>query len=161
MKTRSVDCDNNDVADCHGRIKSAIRVSQFPRRQRVDSCVSRRSSDTAQGPVGSLVLNDPERVLVGSDMLRLEIMPKALYFGRDVESRFYSSYFELLDTLVPTTPQLVVTAEELAMGSGLAAMDALLVAAAKEAKADEFITFEKPDKPMFRVEGISIVSLAA
>lgn len=58
-------------------------------------------------------------------------------------------------------PQLVEAAEGLATTSGLSAMDALLMPAAKQADANESITFEKPEKPLFRVDGISVISLAA
>ena len=42
------------------------------------------------------------------------------------------------------------------VGSG---MDALHVAAAIEAKADELVTTEKPTKPMHRVKEVKVVSL--
>ena len=42
---------------------------------------------------------------------------------------------------------------------GLAAMDALHIAAALSLDAREFITTEKPTKPMFRVSGIKIISI--
>jgi predicted nucleic acid-binding protein len=42
---------------------------------------------------------------------------------------------------------------------GLAAADALHVAAAKDAGVEEFITAEKTTSPLFRVIGISITSI--
>ncbi len=42
---------------------------------------------------------------------------------------------------------------------GLAAMDALHIAAAISVGAEEFITTEKPTKPMYRVTGLKVVSL--
>ncbi|WP_334311429.1 hypothetical protein [Microcystis aeruginosa] len=48
---------------------------------------------------------------------------------------------------------------EIAGTYGLAAMDALHVAAALEIQADELITTEKPTKPMHRVREIQIVSI--
>ncbi|TRU81004.1 MAG: hypothetical protein EWV76_22055 [Microcystis novacekii Mn_MB_F_20050700_S1] len=47
---------------------------------------------------------------------------------------------------------------EIAGTYGLAAMDALHVAAALQIQADELITTEKPTKPMHRVREIQIVS---
>ena len=41
----------------------------------------------------------------------------------------------------------------------MAAMDAVHIAVALEAKADEFVSAEKPNKPMFRVTEIATVSL--
>jgi predicted nucleic acid-binding protein len=48
---------------------------------------------------------------------------------------------------------------EIAGTYGLAAMDALHVAAALQIQADEPITTEKPTKPMHRVREIQIVSI--
>ncbi|CCI35338.1 MULTISPECIES: PIN domain-containing protein [Microcystis] len=48
---------------------------------------------------------------------------------------------------------------EIAGTYGLAAMDALHVAAALEIQADELITTEKQTKPMHRVREIQIVSI--
>ncbi|MGB6294707.1 MAG: hypothetical protein WBF90_00825 [Rivularia sp. (in: cyanobacteria)] len=42
---------------------------------------------------------------------------------------------------------------------GLAAMDALHIAPALSLDVEEFITTEKPTKPMFRVSGIQIISI--
>jgi predicted nucleic acid-binding protein len=48
---------------------------------------------------------------------------------------------------------------EIAGTYGLAAMDALHVAAALQIQADELITTEKQTKPMHRVREIQIVSI--
>ncbi|TYT70862.1 type II toxin-antitoxin system VapC family toxin [Microcystis aeruginosa] len=48
---------------------------------------------------------------------------------------------------------------EIAGTYGLAAMDALHVAAALQIQADELITTKKPNKPMHRVREIQIVSI--
>ncbi|MBN3962511.1 hypothetical protein [Nostoc sp. NMS8] len=50
-------------------------------------------------------------------------------------------------------------ASEIACTYGLAAMDALHVAAALQIKADQMITTEKPTKPMHRVTKIQIISI--
>lgn len=44
---------------------------------------------------------------------------------------------------------------------GLAAMDALHVAAALLLGADEFVTTEKPGKPIYRVTGFQVVHISA
>jgi hypothetical protein len=41
----------------------------------------------------------------------------------------------------------------------LAAMDALHVAAARSGAAAEFITVERPGKPLFRAEGLTVRTL--
>ena len=43
---------------------------------------------------------------------------------------------------------------------GLAAMDALHAAAALLLGADEFVTTEKPGKPIYRVDGFQVISIS-
>jgi predicted nucleic acid-binding protein len=52
--------------------------------------------------------------------------------------------------------------EALRIGSryGLGGMDALHIAAALEAGADEFITSERLTSPLFRVQGITVRTIA-
>ena len=50
-------------------------------------------------------------------------------------------------------------AAELAHQHGLAAVDALHLAAAIRQDAEEFHHLEKPGKPMFRVRGIKVKSI--
>src|SRR5437764_348788 len=49
--------------------------------------------------------------------------------------------------------------QEEACSCGLAAMDAMHIAAAKASKASEFITSEKSTKPIFRVTGIAVKTI--
>jgi hypothetical protein len=39
------------------------------------------------------ILNDPERAFAASDFVRLEVLPKALYFHQQAEAAFYEAYF--------------------------------------------------------------------
>lgn len=59
----------------------------------------------------------------------------------------------------PASPTLIQSAFNLAVIYGLSGFDALHVAAAIEAGADELITTEKKSKPMFRVREISVIHL--
>lgn len=54
---------------------------------------------------------------------------------------------------------LVQQALSLAANYDLGAMDALHSAAALTGEAEEFVTLEKPSKPMFHVPGLRVVSL--
>jgi predicted nucleic acid-binding protein len=55
---------------------------------------------------------------------------------------------------------LVPQAQAIAATYGIAAMDALHIAAALAIGAGEFITTEKDTKPMFRVTEIKMISIA-
>jgi len=105
-----------------------------------------------------VILEDPERVLIVSDALWLEVMPKAIYHAKIEESVFYRAVFARAEFL-PWSTELVDSAKHLAQSYGLAAMDAIHIAVALAAGADEFISGERPGKPMFRVKEITTRSL--
>ena len=107
------------------------------------------------------ILNDPERAFAASDFVRLEVLPKALYFHQQAEAAFYEAYFATVVEMVEASPVLVAQAYDKAQRAGLAGMDALHVAAAKAAGVTEFITVEKPTKPLFRVTGLTVQTLEA
>ncbi len=103
------------------------------------------------------LLNDPERLFVSSDFVQLEVLPKAVYFRHTAEASFYQAYFASVTEMVPVSQALVAQASEQAQQAGLAAMDALHVARAGEAA--EFITVERPGKPLLRVDGLTVRTL--
>jgi predicted nucleic acid-binding protein len=105
------------------------------------------------------LINDPERLFVSSEFVQLEVLPKAVYYRQVAEAAFYRAYFAAVTDMVPVSPALVSQASQQAERAGLAAMDALHVAAAKAGGAAEFITVERPGKPVFRVEGLSVQTL--
>lgn len=104
------------------------------------------------------ILDDPERQLVVSDAVWLEIMPKAVYHREAQESAFYTDVFGQAEKR-PWNVDVLYQAHELAQNFGLAAMDAIHVATAIDAGVDEFISGEKPTKPMFRIQDIVMRSL--
>lgn len=105
------------------------------------------------------VLSNPDRIFVSSNFVTLEVIPKARYHGREIEAKFYQTFFEAEEEWASPFAGLVNAALHLATTSGLSAMDALHIAAAQALEADEFITGEKPTSPLFRVSGIRVVSL--
>jgi predicted nucleic acid-binding protein len=113
---------------------------------------------TQYRPPALTLLDDPERVFVTTDYVRLEVLPKPLYFRRETEAEFYEAFFAAAE-LVEVSQALVSAAFEEARHAGLAAMDALHVAAAKRASVDEFITVERPTRPVFRVAGLTVRTL--
>jgi len=104
------------------------------------------------------VLDDPNRKLLVSDAVWLELMPKPHYEKRWQEVEFYEIVFKESERLSWSISSLAL-ADDLAHKYGIAAMDAIHVAHAIDAKADEFVTSEKPGKPMFRVQEIPIRSI--
>lgn len=104
------------------------------------------------------ILEDPNRILIVSDALWLEVIPKTVYFSRNEERVFYQEVFARAEYLAWSS-ELVASARHLAQSYGLAAMDAIHIAVALTARADAFISGEKPTKPMFRVKEVTVESL--
>ncbi len=107
------------------------------------------------------ILDDDQREFVTSSMVKLELLPKPTFFKNTLELEFYSRHFEAVKAEAPLNEQLVAAAFKLAAKYGLASADALNLAAAIQLGAAEFITTEKPGKPMFRVGSLKVVSLHA
>jgi predicted nucleic acid-binding protein len=105
------------------------------------------------------ILDDPTRTFTTSDYIRLELFPKAIYEQRTLEVRFYTRFFAQVVQMVPYSLALAQQAYAEACACGLAAMDALHIAAAKQSNAAEFITTERATKPLFRVTGIRITTI--
>jgi predicted nucleic acid-binding protein len=104
------------------------------------------------------ILDDPGRALVVSNAVWLEVMPKPLYQKEQEESAFYGAIFAQAEC-IPWQTDVLYQAHALAQRYGIAAMDAIHVATAIAAKVDEFVSAEKPTKPMFRVNEIPMRSL--
>lgn len=94
------------------------------------------------------VLGDPDREFIASEFLRLEVMPVAVCYHKVREVAFYQKFFAGVSLWVDDG-SLIRSAWPLACQFGLGALDALHVTASA-AHAAEFITAEKPTKPIYR-----------
>jgi predicted nucleic acid-binding protein len=106
--------------------------------------------DDARGERARAILQDTTRHFVVSDYVWLETVPKAVYNKQHDQAAYINDFFNDA-TFVPASDAIIAQAKDLASRYGLAAMDALHVAAAIAGGADELVTFEKPSKPFFRV----------
>lgn len=105
------------------------------------------------------IIEDPERILVVSDYLRLEVLPKPTFHRRQGEIDFMQTVLDSASENLPSSPDMTQKAVELASRYDIAPMDALHVGAAAVAEVDELVTMENPTKPMFRVQEIKVTSL--
>ena len=105
------------------------------------------------------LMDDDQREFLTSQMVRLELLPKARFEKRLREVAFYESHFSDCAGTEPFSEALGLEAEKLAARYGLAGPDALQIAAAIRQGAQEFYTSEKPGRPMFRVKEIKVISL--
>jgi predicted nucleic acid-binding protein len=115
---------------------------------------------TAEGEAALAVIEAPGRDLLTSEIVRLELLPKAIFFKQKDEVDFYEQIFSrsLCDKV---DSALYSQAFDLAQTHGLAAADAFNLASAIRLGAEEFITLEKAGKPMFRVKNLRVTSLYA
>jgi predicted nucleic acid-binding protein len=105
------------------------------------------------------LLFDPSRSFASSVFVRLEVLPKPIYFKRRAEVAFYRAFFRRVSVWVPLDMTLVVAAYREAIATGMAALDALHVAAAVRVGAAEFITTKRPTKPIHRARGIRVITI--
>jgi len=104
-------------------------------------------------------MDDDTREFFTSQMVRLELLPKARFEKRPKEVAFYEAHFADCTGSQPLSQELGFAAEKLAARHGLAGPDALQIAAAIRQGVEEFYTSEKPGKPLFRVKELRVVSL--
>ncbi len=77
------------------------------------------------------VQGDAAREFAASDFLRLEVLPKAIYNQRQAEVAFYERFFQGVGPWAAMSQALIDSARAIATEHGLAAMDALHIAAAQ------------------------------
>ncbi|MBD1907478.1 PIN domain-containing protein [Funiculus sociatus GB2-A5] len=105
------------------------------------------------------ILDDPDREFASSIFVKLEVLPKAICYKNTAESDFYETFFNAVSYWADSLERIVEDAYREACKSGLAALDALHVAAAISVGAEELVTTEKPDKPIHRATDIKVVSI--
>jgi predicted nucleic acid-binding protein len=106
------------------------------------------------------IVNDPGRSFIASPFLYLETMPKAIYHRNTRERDFYATYFDKLVRLsIDDVESIVRIARAEAERCGIAAMDALHVAAAYLGEAEVLYTLERRDKPIYRTTLVRVVSV--
>ena len=107
------------------------------------------------------IMDDTRRTFVTSELVKLELLPKPAFFTMRKETKFYAEHFAKAVQTELLSHELCRSAFLIAEKHGLAAVDALHVAAAIKLGAEEFITTESPGKPLFRVNEIKIIPLHA
>lgn len=104
-------------------------------------------------------LNDPLRDYITSDYVKVELLPKCRYHRNVDEEKFYLEFFEKSTIFVPSSDDLLALAIEIGGKTGVSGMDAIHVACAVVAQAQELITGEKITKPIHRTSGMTVTSV--
>ena len=115
--------------------------------------------DDARNSRAVAFIKDERRSFIVSDALWLELMPAPLRNKRHNEVAFYERFFARSQH-VPMTDTIMRRARDFAGRYFLDAMDAIHIAYAMEAGADEFVSAERLTKPMFRVLEVPMRSIA-
>ncbi|MBD2503181.1 type II toxin-antitoxin system VapC family toxin [Anabaena azotica] len=105
------------------------------------------------------ILADSNREFAASEFIKMEVIPKAIYNRKTVEAEFYELFFSAVTYWANDIQKVIQDAYNIACQYGLAAMDALHIAAALSVGAEEFMTTEKKTKPMFRISSIKVISI--
>lgn len=127
----------------------------------VDACVliAAARGNEQVSPAAMAILDDPERVYVTSDFVRLEVLPKPKYHRKDDEVVFYETFFECAEESVEASREIVKDAQTEAESHGLSALDALHVIAAKLGKCEVLVTSEKRSQNLFRNSAVPVMSI--
>jgi predicted nucleic acid-binding protein len=104
-------------------------------------------------------MQDIERDYIVSDYLWLETLPKMIYNKQPSQFNATTDFFGGSE-YVSDNQAITSKAKELASKYGLAAMDALHAAAAIVGGAHEVLTFEKPEKPFFRIPAAELLVIS-
>jgi predicted nucleic acid-binding protein len=111
-------------------------------------------ADADQSHPAMRVIADPERLLLTSVFVRLEVYPKAKVGQFPTQRAFLNEFFMDPSVLWAKDLNMIV---QIALGvaedHGLSAMDAMHIAAALMLDAQQFVTTEKQGRSVYRVSG--------
>jgi predicted nucleic acid-binding protein len=105
------------------------------------------------------ILTDANREFGSSEFIKMEVIPKAIYHRKTAEVQFYETFFSAVTYWANDIEQVIRDSYYIGCKYGLAAMDAFHIAAALSIGAEEFMTTEKPTKPMFNITDIQVTSI--
>ena len=126
------------------------------KRTYLDSSVLIQAVQGVDGDKTAELLEDPEREFVAATFLKLELLPQPTFHKRKAELEFLEAFFERVSEWREADEALVTAALAEAKSVPLTAVDAIHVAAAKAFRVDEFITAEKPGKPLHKVRSLQV-----
>jgi predicted nucleic acid-binding protein len=126
------------------------------KRTYMDSSVLIQAVQGVDGYKTAGLLEDSEREFVAATFLKLELLPQPTFHKRKAELEFLEAFFERVTEWREADEALVTAALTEAKSVPLTAVDAIHVAAAKALMCDEFITAEKPGKPLHKVRNLKV-----
>jgi predicted nucleic acid-binding protein len=98
--------------------------------------------------MSGIILVDPDREFAASEFLKMKILPFAIHYNKEREIKFYQAFLSGVVKWADCTA-LLGPAYEIGSQYAVGVIDALHIAAAKQL-GDEFISAERPTKPVYR-----------
>jgi hypothetical protein len=126
------------------------------KRTYLDSSVLIQAVQGVDGEKTAELLEDPEREFVAATFLKRKLLPQPTFHKRKAELEFLEAFFQRVTEWREADEALVAGALMEANSVPLTAVDAIHIAAAKALGCDEFITAEKPGKPLHKVRGLKV-----
>lgn len=105
------------------------------------------------------ILEDENREFASSIFLKLEVLPKAIYNQQRSEVKFYEAFFDEVSYWAEDINIIIETAYAESSKFGVGAMDTLHIASAISVGVTEFVTHEKPEISIHRIQSIKIISI--
>jgi predicted nucleic acid-binding protein len=115
-------------------------------------------SNNKHAAIAASFLYDPLREYVTSDYVKIELLPKCIFYKNDRERQVYEEFFQKCLIRVPSSDDLLAFAIEEGGKTGISGMDALHIACAIVAEAEEFITTERPGT-LLHTAGVKVISI--
>jgi predicted nucleic acid-binding protein len=129
------------------------------KRTYLDSSVLIQAVQGADAGLTFNLLQDSNRQFVASSFLKLETLPQPTFHKRSAELEFLEAFFAQVIEWAEVSEDLMEKSLKESCEVPLSAIDGIHIAAAKVLKADEFITAERPGKPLHRVKGLKVIYL--
>lgn len=105
------------------------------------------------------ILNDVQRLFIYSQFITLETLSLAIHYRKPIRERVFRQCFNHCNFMSNNLPEILNEAHRQSEKYGIVGIDACHIAAAVVGLANEFYTFEKLTKPMFRTKEIKVISL--
>ena len=105
------------------------------------------------------LLGDTQRLFIYSPFTTLETLSLAIHYRKPSREQVFRHYFNRCAYISDNLTEILNEAHRQAEKYGMVGIDACHIAAAIVGLANEFYTFEKATKPMFRTKEVKVFSL--
>jgi len=105
------------------------------------------------------LLSDSRRSFIYSPFTTLETLSLAIHYRKPIREQIFRRYLNHCAFISDNLTEILNEAHRQSEKYGIVGIDACHIAAAIAGSADEFYTFEKSTKPMFRTKELKVISL--